>query len=156
VATFDLKAIAETLNAAALDPTRWARALEMLVSQTGSFGSVVFPLQGAMPYIPATASMQESFEAYVRDGWINRDERFRAKDQLLRRGVATDRDVMPEEALKRNPYYQEFLARFNLKDVAAVRVGTGEHVWSLTVHRTLQQEDFRPPRSTRFANCLCN
>jgi len=114
----------------------------MLVSQTGSFGSVVFPLQGAMPYIPATASMQESFEAYVRDGWINRDERFRAKDQLLRRGVATDRDVMPEEALKRNPYYQEFLARFNLKDVAAVRVGTGEHVWSLTVHRTLQQEDF--------------
>jgi DNA-binding CsgD family transcriptional regulator len=139
---FDIEVIVNALNAAALDPGRWDAALEVIVKTTGSFGSIVFPLQGSMPYVPSTRSMEQSFELYVRDGWIDRDERYRGTSRLLRNGIATDRDVMPEEAQKRSAYYQDFVARCNLTDFAAVRVGTGEQVWSLTFHRSGSQERF--------------
>ena len=49
---------------------------------------------------------------------------------------------MTEPEIKRSPYYQDFLARINLGGWAAIKVGSGEHIWALTLHRTFQQELF--------------
>lgn len=87
--------------------------------------------------------MEHSFEVYVRDGWVHKDERtIRGTVKLIKNGVVTDRDIVSESEMKRSPFYQEFLPGINLKEWVAVRVGTGENVWSLTLHRTSQQEPF--------------
>jgi DNA-binding CsgD family transcriptional regulator len=143
LAEFDISAIANALSAAVLDPARWESALEDISSKTGSFGAIMFPLRGALPYVPATRSMEESFEVYVRDGWVSRDERtIRGVNKLIRAGIITDHDIMSEAAIKKSPYYQDFIARNNFRSWAAIKVGTGEHIWGLTLHRTLQQEQF--------------
>lgn len=139
----DTSAIADALRGAVLDPARWESALELIRAKTGSFGVIMFPLRGALPYIPGTRSMEECFDVYVREGWVNRDERtIRGASKMIQRGVVTDHDFMSESAIKSSPYYQDFLARLNLKGWVAIKVGGGEHVWALTLHRTSQQELF--------------
>jgi DNA-binding CsgD family transcriptional regulator len=142
VIDFDLLSIVTALNAASLDPDHWDLALELIQRATRSFGVILFPVVGALPYIPATRSMGESFERYVREGWSQRDERYRGIDKLVRSGLLTDADIMPEERLRRSPYYQDFVAGCNFKGYAAVRVGSGDQIWSLTLHRTREQDHF--------------
>ena len=144
MAEFDLEAIVNALNAAALDPGRWDSALEAIAREARAFGVVVFPLEGLLPYVPATASMGEAFETYVRDGWVNKDERtIHGKKKVIQKGLVTDEDIMPESARKRSPYYQEFLGGVGLNGgYAAVRVGSGDQIWSLTLHRRLQEGQF--------------
>jgi DNA-binding CsgD family transcriptional regulator len=143
VAEFDVATIVSMLNAAALDPSRWGAALESLAKHTRSFGVVVFPLRGSLPYVPATRSMGECFEIYVRDGWLNKDERtIYGTNKLIQTGLITDRDIRSEDAIKQSPYYQDFLARVGLKGYAAVRVGIGDQVWGLTFHRSHRQGHF--------------
>jgi len=143
LAEFDIDAIVSALNAAALDPVQWDRALETITGKTKSFGTVVFPLRGMLPYMPAAKSMEECFDVYVRDGWMNRDERMiRGFDKLIRKGVVTDDDIMSEQEIRKSPYYQDFLGRLNLKGWVAIRVGSDDQVWSLTLHRNKQQSEF--------------
>jgi len=143
LAEFDIDAIVTALNAAALDPEQWDRALELVASKSKSFGAIVFPLRGMLPYLPATKSMEECFDVYVRDGWVNRDERtIRGTNKLINKGIISDEDIMSEQEIRKSPYYQDFLARINLKGWAAIRVGSGDEVWGLTLHRNRQQGEF--------------
>jgi len=143
VAEFDVATIVNMLNAAALDPSRWDAALEGLAKHTRSFGVVVFPLRGSLPYLPATRSMGEAFETYVRDGWVSKDERIiYGANRVIQRGLVTDRDIRSEDDIRRSAFYQEFVARLGLKGYAAVRIGSGDQVWSLTLHRSHQQGHF--------------
>ncbi|MDE2378791.1 helix-turn-helix transcriptional regulator [Bradyrhizobium sp.] len=138
---FDILSIVAALNAASLDPDQWQPALELIQRATRSFGVIMFPVVGTLPYL-ATRSMGESFERYVREGWNHRDERYRGIGKLVQSGLFTDADIMPEHNLRRSPYYQDFLAGCNLKGYAAVRVGSGDPIWALTLHRTLTQDHF--------------
>lgn len=143
MAEFDVAMIVSILNAAALDPSRWDAALEALARHTRSFGVVVFPMRGSLPYVPATRSMGDCFETYVRDGWIDRDERtIYGTNKLIHRGLITDRDIMPEDAIRQSPYYQDFVDRMGLRGYAAVRAGSGDQIWGLTFHRSHQQGHF--------------
>lgn len=140
---FDISAIATALNSAVLGSTAWENALEVIRVNTASFGVVMFPIRGALPYIPSTKSMEECFEVYVRDGWVARDERtLRGGKPLIRMGAVTDRDFMSDAQLKKSPFYQEFLARNGMQGWVAIRVGSGENIWALTLHRTVHQESF--------------
>lgn len=141
---FDRQRITQALTAAAIDPTRWSEALETAAVCTGSHGALLFPIAGNLPTVSASTSMGKAFEVYTREGWISRDERHRGIPNFLKNGVATDDDVMPVEARKCAPYYQEFLAPCNLWDYAAVRIGRGDLVWCLSIQRTLGQDPFSP------------
>ncbi len=139
---FDQQRITRALAAAAVDPSLWTEALETASKCTGSFGAVLFPLVGALPFVSSAPAMEKSWNLYVEDGWIDRDERYRAEAKLLRDGVVTDDDCLPAEVRKRSPYYQDFLGACNLTDWAGVRVGRGEFVWVLSIQRTRDQGPF--------------
>jgi DNA-binding CsgD family transcriptional regulator len=143
LAEFDIDAIVTALNAAALDPEQWDRALELVAGKSKSFGAIVFPQRGMLPYLPATKSMGDCFDVFVRDGWVNRDEReIRGKNKLIAKGVVTDGDIMSEQEIRKSPYYQDFLARINLKGWVGIRVGSGDQIWALTLHRKKQDGEF--------------
>jgi hypothetical protein len=94
---FDIGKITEAFAAAAIDSSRWTCVVDMVSAATGSFGAVIFPNRGALPYIPVCASMFETFDIYVRDGWIDNDERNHGIPLLLEKGVITDLDIWPQE-----------------------------------------------------------
>lgn len=139
---FDIARITEAFAAAVLDSTRWNSAMELASAETGSLGALMFPNKGALPYIPVCESMAESFEVYIRDGWIERDERHRGLPTMLERGVVTDLDFTSREHKRHHPYFQDFITRCGLYDFAGVRVGNGENVWCLSIQRTAEQGDF--------------
>jgi DNA-binding CsgD family transcriptional regulator len=139
---FDQKRITAALTGAAIDPSQWTDALETVATCTGSYGAILFPILGNLPIVNCSQSMQKSFDIYVKDGWMERDERYLGVKKFLKNGVATDDDCMPVEARKRSPFYQDFLAACNLKDFAGVRVGRGDLVWNISLQRTPAQGSF--------------
>lgn len=143
MAEFDIDAVGSALNAAAIDADQWTPAMEAVARLTGSHGAVMFPVQGALPFVPATQSMGEAFDLYVREGWVNRDERLiRGTAKIEKLPVFTDRDLISTQEIRRNAFYQDFLGRTQLKGWAAVRVGADDQVWSLTFHRNEKQGEF--------------
>lgn len=139
---FDLERITKALVSAALDQTRWPEAAETVAKCTDSYGAVLLPTVGTLPFISATASMEKCFEVYTNGGWLDHDERYRGTSRFLKYGVITDDDCVPAELRKRSPFYQDFLGRCGLSEFAGVRVGRGDRVWCLSVQRTARQSAF--------------
>ena len=118
---------------------------------TGSFGALMVPLRGRLPQFPMSDGMQRSVEAYVRDGWINRDVRYRPAPILFKRGVVTEFDFTSPEEMAREPYYQEFLRPHELGWFGAVKVGDGEDSWCLSIQRSIEQGPFQQSEIDRLA-----
>ena len=76
---FDLERITGALAAAALDQGRWNEAAETVAKCTQSYGALLLPVIGTLPFISASTSMEESFSLYATGGWLEHDERYRAK-----------------------------------------------------------------------------
>jgi DNA-binding CsgD family transcriptional regulator len=138
---------------AALEPSLWVNALDVVTSLTESEGAVLIPAKGdgLLPNIPLTESVAASAESYFRDGWHLRDERTRGVDIMMRRGVVDDLDVSNFDRIKRHPYYQEFLAPHGLRWFAGVRVACGEDVWCLSIQRTIDQGPFSEEEKRQLA-----
>jgi DNA-binding CsgD family transcriptional regulator len=137
---------------AALDPTRWVKALESLASATGSFGAVMLPLAGdALPNVPYTENVSGAMEDYFRDGWHLRDERMRTVPVLTQRGVADDFDGHSAEEIARHPFYQEFLASHGLRWYAGVKVASGDDLWAVALQRTIDQGPFSADEKDELA-----
>lgn len=143
--------IAESFAIAAADPSRWNEAMEVSARATGSFGAIMLPVKGRLPDFPLTASMHAPIEAYLRDGWIHRDERYRSMPAFSRRGVSTDFDFTNAAEIANHPYYQDYLARFGLRWFAGVRVGMGKDVWCLSLQRSVVQGPFEPSEVKELA-----
>jgi hypothetical protein len=90
-------------------------------------------------------------EDYFKNGWHLRDERQRGVGIMLRHGVYDDFDVSSVDQIKRNPYYQEFLAPHGLRWFAGVRVATDEDLWCLAIKRTIGQGPFSEAEKHQFA-----
>jgi DNA-binding CsgD family transcriptional regulator/PAS domain-containing protein len=86
--------------------------------------------------------MQESFELYVRDGWIHRDERYRGVHTMARTGVVTDLDFVTPREMAQHPYYQDFLGQFRLRWFVGVKVEAGGDLWCLSIQRSIKQGPF--------------
>lgn len=148
---WNLDRIAAAFTGAALDPARWTEAMEVAAEETGSYGSALFPIHGRSPQIPFTASLGESFEAYLNGGWVHRDERYRVAAKIERDGVATDLDYIDDEAIARHPYYQEFLAPAGLKWFAGVKVAAGDDFMSLSIQRSKAEGMFETSEIGKLA-----
>ncbi|MBZ9775008.1 helix-turn-helix transcriptional regulator [Mesorhizobium sp. CO1-1-8] len=151
-AAFDFDAIGIAFTEAAVDPTRWDAAMEAVSELTGSVGAVLFDTKGHLPGIPHSASMSPSFEAYVRDGWIHHDERYRIVPLIERRGVATDLDLLTVDEMNKHPYYREFLEPFDLKWFAGVKAAAGGDLWCLSIQRSKAQGTFSPDELRQLAD----
>jgi DNA-binding CsgD family transcriptional regulator len=139
---FDLEAVGHAIIEAAVDPTRWDAAMDVVATATGGFGAMLFDAKGPLPRVPRSREMGQAFEAYVRDGWIDRDDRYNLLPLVKRRGVVSDLDLLSSEEIDRHPYYQEFLAPFGLRWFAGVKVAAGDDLCILSIQRSIQQGPF--------------
>ena len=122
-----------------------------MADATGSLGAIVVPISGRLPFLPRTRSMEPSFERYIEDSWVMRDERYRAVPIILKRGVATEFDFTAPDEMARHPYYQEFLAPFNLRWWAGVKFACEEDCWCLSLIRTPSQGPFSAAEQKQLA-----
>jgi DNA-binding CsgD family transcriptional regulator/PAS domain-containing protein len=136
---------------AALDSSRWNAAMETVAKVTGSRGAVLFPLRGRLSVMPHTASCAEGNDIYVRDGWIERDERHRAIPAILRKGAASEFDFTTPEEIARSPYYQEFLAPLGLRWSAISSITAAESQWALTLQHSIVQGPFQQEELAELA-----
>ncbi len=128
---------------AAVLPSRWAELLNDICIATGSRGAHVLPLRGSFsPGVPATASVEEGFDAYFKEGWQHRDVRFKCLPVVLQKGVAIEHDISTDDDIRSSPYYNEFLARFGFRYSAMVGFTSGSDVLSLGLQRGISDEPF--------------
>jgi DNA-binding CsgD family transcriptional regulator len=139
---WDIAAIEQAFVEAAIDPSRWNAAMETVCAVTGARGTALFPIHGRLPLMPHSESMARGFESYVRDGWIERDERYRAVPAAMRKRAVTEFDFTTPDEIKRSPYYQEFLAPLGWRWFAGVLIGADDNLWSLSLQRTIEQGPF--------------
>jgi DNA-binding CsgD family transcriptional regulator len=146
------KTLEEDFAEAALDPTLWKKALDAVTSETGSYGAVLIPTTGAaLRTLPFTDSMSSSLEAYVRDGWHLRDERYRGIAKMSQLGVVDDLDIFSPDTIAKHPYYQEFLAPHHLRWFAGIKVCCGDDLWCLSIQRTIDQNPFSQSEKDQLA-----
>ncbi|MER8475990.1 helix-turn-helix transcriptional regulator [Mesorhizobium sp. M1163] len=150
-AAFDFDAIGNAFAEAAVDPSRWDAAMEVAEKATGSAGALLFDIRGHLPLVPCSRAMAPVLETYVRDGWINRDERYRSLNVLERQGVSSEFDFVTPDDIAKHPYYQEFLAPFGLQRYAAVKIAAGDDFWALSLQRSIQQGPFTPDEMRQLA-----
>jgi DNA-binding CsgD family transcriptional regulator len=149
---WNLDHIGQAFADAALDPTAWIKALNVVTAQTNSFGAVLLPIVGApLPNVPQTESLDKISEVYFRDQWHLRDERNKGLPLLMRNGVFDDLDIVSGDKIKRHPYYQEFIVPLGLKWFGGVRVASGDDVWCLSIQRSDRQEPFSRSEKQKLA-----
>jgi DNA-binding CsgD family transcriptional regulator/PAS domain-containing protein len=129
---------------------KWSYALEALSEASGSAGAVLIAPEGSMPVLPCSASLEEVCRDYVEEGWVDRDERYKAMATLVRRSVATELDFTSPDAMDRHPYWQEFLAPHGLRWWAGVKIAFGDDIWIASIQRTQQQGPFLPEELDRL------
>jgi hypothetical protein len=139
----DLAPVTDAFASAAIDPTRWNAAMEVVATATGSFGAMLLPVRGRSPSMPLSDSMRPAADSYVHKGWIHRDERYRSLPAFLRKGASCDFDFISREDIAHSPYYQELLAPHGLRWFVGVKVGDGEDIWCLSIQRSIEQGPFQ-------------
>lgn len=149
---WNLGAIVDAFTDAAVDPQRWDAAMEVVCRETSSTAAAIFPGQGALPKIPHSDSLRPSMDAYIRDGWVHRDERYKATPVLARQGVVSEFDFITPDEIARHPYYQEFLAPFGLRWFAGVKISCGQDFWVLSVQNSIEKGPFSPQELKMFAD----
>ena len=89
---------------------------------------------------------------FFRQGWAERAEpRVRWAAALMRKAAMSNVDYMTLEEMARHPYHQELIAPHGLRWSAGVRVGAGENVWGLSLHRGAGHEPFQPEELRQLA-----
>jgi hypothetical protein len=152
VKSWNLDVITQSFADAAVEPALWVRAMDTLAGETSSVGAVLIPLQGGtLPNVPSSESILRSTEAYFRDGWCTRDERFKSLNTMMRRGVADDFDFTSAEEMKRHPYYQDFLRPVGLQFYAGIKMAAGDDRWCVSIQRSPQQGPFSPGEMRKLA-----
>lgn len=140
--SFDLLPIVDAFAEAALDSSRWGSAVDALSRQAGSYGACLVPMRGSAPISAFSESLTDVHASYARDGWFRRDQRYKAVPMMASRGVGTDLDFTTPDMMRRDPYYQEWLAPHGLRWFAGVRVAFGPDAWCISIQRTISQGPF--------------
>jgi DNA-binding CsgD family transcriptional regulator len=149
---WDFESTEQAFAEAALDPSRWVKALDTVTAITESQGAVLVPISNAyLPTLPFTDRVAGSFETYIKDGWHLRDERLRGLRRMMQRGVVDDLDFIDSDAIAKNPYYQEFLAPHQLRWFAGVKVSCDTELWCLSIQRTIDQDPFSETEKDQLA-----
>jgi hypothetical protein len=151
MSTWNCEVIAAAFASAAVEPSLWVQAMDVIASETESEGALLMPLRGAISNVPVSGSIRKATEKYFREGCNTRDERFRAIETMVRRGVADDFDFMTSEEMKRHPYYQDFLRPVGLQYFAGIKMTAGDDLWCVSLQRSPQQGPFSTDEKERLA-----
>jgi DNA-binding CsgD family transcriptional regulator/PAS domain-containing protein len=148
---WDSHAITKAFADAAVDPTLWVKAMDIIARETGSFGALLLPVYGQIPNPPASDSLLRGMENYIGGGWYLRDERLRGIKTMIKFGVYDDFDCLTAEEMKRNPYYQEFLRPSKLHSFAGVKMAAADDLWCVAIQRSPKQVPFSAEEKQELA-----
>jgi DNA-binding CsgD family transcriptional regulator len=140
----DLVALTEAFSAAAIDPSLWVSAMDVAARVTDSVGAGLLPIRGRLPSVPIGRSVGELFDRYFREGWFERDERYRGIPTLMRRGVMCDLDFASPDEFARSAYYQELFAPLGFQWFVGIKVAAGDDVWCVAIQRSIKQGPLPP------------
>ncbi|MGX9392264.1 helix-turn-helix transcriptional regulator [Nitrobacteraceae bacterium UC4446_H13] len=132
----------QSLLDAAIDPTHWTDAMEMIAQYADAVGAVLLQVKGRGPGTPHSRSMQEVYEVYFRDEWHLRDERNRGLPYARNKGIFTDQDFASREELASSDYYRGFLAKFDINWSAGISFANNDDEWCLVIERGDKQGFF--------------
>ncbi len=137
-----------------LDPSSWPDVLSDIAESTGAFGAVVLPMRGRVPGVPVTRNFIEVIDTYFRDGWAARDRRELSFPKLLKTGVAVEQDFVTASEMDRDPYWQDFLGRFDLRWSCILRISAADDIWCLAIQRTIRQGLFTDSEQRNLARLI--
>ena len=135
-------ALEESLQAAAVDPSRWRGVLDTIVLKAGARGAFILPLSGRTPITPCTESSAEQLQCYFRDGWARRDHRYQGVDKMLRTGTMVDQDFTAADEMETSAYYREYLEPLGFRWFAGLGFRAGSEIWCLALQRSNAQGPF--------------
>ena len=134
--------VVDALYTAALDPERWDDALSAVSQSVGAIGTCMVPIgAGTVMRSITSESLAEANVAYQETWWRMDTPTARLVSRGVRPGsVGTDRVVMEEAEIRRDPFYQEFLAAHGIgQSLAAVAsLGSGR-LLSIAAQRSLKK-----------------
>ena len=139
---WDVDKIAGIFSDAAVGYKSWQSALDVICEVTGAAGATIVPIKGTLSPLPVSSNFARPLEVFFQEGWYKNDVRFKGLPVLLRKGYVTDLDFTSQEEIRRNPYYQEWLAPFGLESFAGIRINGGEEDWGLSLQRSKVQGQF--------------
>lgn len=139
----DLLDAIDKLYAAALEPHRWDEALGAVSHALGAVGVSIIPLgtEGVMRAL-VSQSLTEANAQYQAGWWRHDTPAARMLSYGMRPGTAaTDRLVMREDEIQRDPFYQDFLKSHGIQQTMAglVSLGAGRLV-AVAAQRGLGRE----------------
>jgi len=124
---------------AALDPAAWENVCDDIAGLLDATGVLLTPVEGSgkrAEAMPHSRSLGEACHRYVEGGWYARDFRITAGAQkVIRDGYLTDQELIAPEAMKRHPYYAEFLNPLGIQWCMEAAFGVGDSFWVASVHR---------------------
>jgi DNA-binding CsgD family transcriptional regulator len=143
--SWDPTAIHTAITQVAVDPSCWTLALDRIAAVTGAVGAALIPIKTSdRPLgLNFSASLAESMDAYVREGWYEHDERSRGIPKLRSTGITVDQDHTSREEMRRSPFY-DFLRRYGFQWFVGVAFNAGEDDWCLAIQRSPKQGPFSP------------
>ena len=148
---WDMGAVAAAFSEAAVNPTAWARALNVVAAQAEAFGAILFPVVGHHPpNVPLSDRMEELVSAYFR-GARRRDDRNQDAATMKSSRLVNDLDSVSIDEKKKRSSYQELLASAGIRWSAEVKITCGGDLWCLSVQRSLQQIPFSPEEKHKLA-----
>ncbi|TCT03874.1 helix-turn-helix transcriptional regulator [Aquabacter spiritensis] len=127
VPDIDLLTTVDLLYAAALEPDRWPEALDAISRSVGAIGTSMVPVgpEGTVRSM-ASDSLLEANAQYQAEWWQRDTPTRRLVTRGIRPGaVGTDRLVMEEEEIRRDPFYQDFLRPHGIAQSMATVVALG-------------------------------
>jgi DNA-binding CsgD family transcriptional regulator len=132
------------LGEAALDPAAWPDLMQEICEAVGAVGSALLQSDLRTSDIPRTKSVDEIFRKYFADGWHIRDVRAERGVPLLLGGqtVVVDQDLITQDEMLRDPFYNEWLRGQGLRWFSGVGFWAGSSLWGLTIQRTPQEGPF--------------
>lgn len=142
----DILLVVDKFYEAALDPKKWADALATLSDAMGAIGTTIVPL-GTWTSVRSIASksLEEANLEYQQEWWQYDTATARVLAQGIRPGtVGTDRTVMSEEEIRRDPFYNDFLRHHGIRQpLAAIARVQNDRLVSIAVQRGLKRELFQ-------------
>jgi DNA-binding CsgD family transcriptional regulator len=135
------------IYATSLQPSHWPQALQAIADCFGDVGTIlIFSKDDGSFGVLVSPRLKECAAEYARD-WSRRDTRANRgleRNYFINRDVITDRDVIDEAEMERDPFYNDLLRRHGLKYFACAMVSPDPHVAvGLSVQRSLD----KPPYS---------
>ncbi len=111
-------------------PALWPSVLDELAGIAGARGGVFFAANTQVLNWTASTELQDTFAAYLNDGWLRRCTRRACWLCETRPGFLVEQDVWTEEELDANPVYRDFLRPRGLGWSAgmAIPLPTGDKV----------------------------